>query len=74
MFFVLIKLLLFLIDCSLESDFWSRKKESSALKCEAAAVPKKKRKETLILQKNRRYKVAKMLPLGKIIHCKSKKV
>lgn len=73
--------LILLIDCSLEKEFWSRKKRSSALKCEVAAVSKIRKKSKSDTSEDQEIQaiggkdasIFLFHALGKIIYCKSKK-
>jgi len=81
MCFILIVFLLLLIDCSLEKEFWSRKKRSSTLKCEAAAESKVRKKSKPDASEDQEIQaiggkdasIFLFHALGKIIYCKSKK-
>lgn len=85
--FILLQLLysvcvvLLLVDWSLEKDFWSRKKRSSTLKNETAAVYnlRKKSKSDILEDQaiqaigGKDASIFLFHALGKIIYCKSKK-
>lgn len=75
-------ILLLLVDCSLEKDFWSRKKRSSTLKSETAAAMcslRKKSKSDISEDQaiqaigGKDASIFLFHALGKIIYCKSKK-
>ncbi|NXH21712.1 RAD17 protein, partial [Bucco capensis] len=65
-------------DCSLEKDFWSRKKRSSTVKCEAAAVSKVGKKSTPDTSEDQEIQaiggkdasIFLFHALGKILYCK----
>ncbi|NXX73840.1 RAD17 protein, partial [Urocolius indicus] len=65
-------------ECSLEKEFWSRKKRSSALKCEAAAVSKVRKKSKPDTEEDQEMQaiggkdasIFLFHALGKIIYCK----
>ncbi|XP_061874950.1 cell cycle checkpoint protein RAD17 isoform X2 [Colius striatus] len=69
-------------DCSLEKEFWSRKKRSSALKCEAAAVSKVRKKSKPDTEEDQEMQaiggkdasIFLFHALGKIIYCKREPV
>ncbi|NXH77913.1 RAD17 protein, partial [Hydrobates tethys] len=73
----------FMKDCSLEKEFWSRKKRSSTLKCEAvAAVSKVRKKSKSDISEDQEIQaiggkdasIFLFHALGKIIYCKRKPV
>ncbi|XP_063177113.1 cell cycle checkpoint protein RAD17 isoform X2 [Chroicocephalus ridibundus] len=69
-------------DCSLEKEFWSRKKRSSTLKCEAAAVSKASKKIKSDTSEDQEIQaiggkdasIFLFHALGKIIYCKREPV
>ncbi|XP_049651140.1 cell cycle checkpoint protein RAD17 isoform X3 [Accipiter gentilis] len=69
-------------DCSLEKEFWSRKKRSSALKCEVAAVSKIRKKSKSDTSEDQEIQaiggkdasIFLFHALGKIIYCKREPV
>ncbi|XP_010576382.1 cell cycle checkpoint protein RAD17 isoform X3 [Haliaeetus albicilla] len=69
-------------DCSLEKEFWSRKKRSSALKCEVAAVSKVRKKSKSDTSEDQEIQaiggkdasIFLFHALGKIIYCKREPV
>uniref|UniRef100_A0A8B9RRS6 Cell cycle checkpoint protein RAD17 n=1 Tax=Accipiter nisus TaxID=211598 RepID=A0A8B9RRS6_9AVES len=69
-------------DCSLEKEFWSRKKRSSALKCEVAAVSKMRKKSKSDTSEDQEIQaiggkdasIFLFHALGKIIYCKREPV
>ncbi|KAM6303884.1 cell cycle checkpoint protein RAD17-like isoform 2-T2 [Podargus strigoides] len=69
-------------DCSLEKEFWSRKKRSTTLKCEAAVVPKVRKKSKSYALEDRDIQaiggkdasIFLFHALGKIIYCKREPV
>ncbi|KAM6329703.1 cell cycle checkpoint protein RAD17-like isoform 2-T3 [Podargus strigoides] len=69
-------------DCSLEKEFWSRKKRSSTLKCEAAAVSKVRKKSKADTSEDQEIQaiggkdasIFLFHALGKIIYCKREPV
>ncbi|KAM6364292.1 cell cycle checkpoint protein RAD17 isoform 2-T2 [Pluvialis apricaria] len=69
-------------DCSLEKEFWSRKKRSSTLKCEAAAVSKVRKKSKSDISEDQEIQaiggkdasIFLFHALGKIIYCKREPV
>ncbi|NXA22011.1 RAD17 protein, partial [Ibidorhyncha struthersii] len=69
-------------DCSLEKEFWSRKKRSSTLKCEAAAVSKVRKKSKSDTSEDQEIQaiggkdasIFLFHALGKIIYCKREPV
>lgn len=81
MYVILIVFLLLLTDCSLEEEFWSRKKRSSALKCKVSAVSKVGKKSKSDTSEDKEIQaiggkdasIFLFHALGKIIYCKSKK-
>ncbi|XP_029860010.1 cell cycle checkpoint protein RAD17 isoform X3 [Aquila chrysaetos chrysaetos] len=69
-------------DCSLEKEFWSRKKRSSVLKCEVAAVSKVRKKSKSDTSEDQEIQaiggkdasIFLFHALGKIIYCKREPV
>ncbi|NWT03432.1 RAD17 protein, partial [Mionectes macconnelli] len=69
-------------DCSLEKEFWSRKKRSSAIKCEEAAVSKERKKSKCDTSEDQEIQaiggkdasIFLFHALGKIIYCKREPV
>ncbi|NXL65167.1 RAD17 protein, partial [Chordeiles acutipennis] len=69
-------------ECSLEKEFWSRKKRSSTLKCEAAAVSKERKKSKSDTSEDQEIQaiggkdasIFLFHALGKIIYCKREPV
>lgn len=80
MYSVLILFLILLIDCSLENEFWSKKKRPT-IKCEEAGVSKVRRKSKCDTSEDQEIQaiggrdasIFLFHALGKIIYCKSKK-
>lgn len=79
---VLILFFILLIDCSLEKEFWSKKKKkNSTIKCEEAEVSKVRRKSKCDTSEDQEIQaiggrdasIFLFHALGKIIYCKSKK-
>ncbi|NXM00069.1 RAD17 protein, partial [Tyrannus savana] len=69
-------------DCSLEKEFWSRKKRSSTIKCEEAAVSKERKKSKCDTSEDQEIQaiggkdasIFLFHALGKIIYCKREPV
>ncbi|KGL94831.1 Cell cycle checkpoint protein RAD17, partial [Charadrius vociferus] len=69
-------------DCSLEKEFWSRKKRSTTLKCEAAAISKVRKKSKSDTSEDQEIQaiggkdasIFLFHALGKIIYCKREAV
>ncbi|XP_055647634.1 cell cycle checkpoint protein RAD17 isoform X1 [Falco peregrinus] len=69
-------------ECSLEKDFWSRKKRSSTLKCESAAISKVRKKSKTDTSEDQEIQaiggkdasIFLFHALGKIIYCKREPV
>lgn len=81
MYSVLILFLILLTDCSLEKEFWSKKKKNSTIKCEEAGVFKVRKKSKCDTSEDQEIQaiggkdasIFLFHALGKIIYCKSKK-